>query len=179
MDNHAWIQTHSGIAFFPFDPKPEMIDINDIAHALSMICRYNGHTKKFYSVAEHSVVMSNCVPKEHALATLIHDAAEAYIADLARPIKHNVSGYKEIEEKILEVIYEAFNAWPTVLDMHQILHADLRMLATERGQVMGTNVHPWVCLEGVLPYDIVLPCWCPAEAELNFLRRFYELRNPK
>ncbi|MFN9113590.1 MAG: phosphohydrolase, partial [Bacteroidota bacterium] len=70
-----WIQTFSGIAFWPLDPKPEHVRIADIAHALSMKCRYNGHTRKFYSVAEHSVLVSRHVPEEDALWALLHDAS--------------------------------------------------------------------------------------------------------
>ena len=82
-----WIQTFTGRAFYVLDPRPEDVDIEDIAHALSMQCRFAGHCREFYSVAQHSVTASWLVPPEDALWGLLHDAAEAYVVDLPRPIK--------------------------------------------------------------------------------------------
>lgn len=108
-----WIQTNQGKRFYPLDPRPEDVDIVDIAHALSMQCRYGGHAKTFYSVAEHCIILADCVMMgigniEHAFAALMHDAAEAYILDLPRPIKGMLPGYVEMESKIEAVIFEKF-----------------------------------------------------------------------
>lgn len=81
-----WMMTYSGRAFWPLDPRADEIDPLDIAHALSMLCRYGGHVRRFYSVAEHCVLMSHAVAPEHALWALLHDATEAYMVDLPRPI---------------------------------------------------------------------------------------------
>src|SRR5271156_4912831 len=81
----AWIQTFTGKKFYPFNPKPQDIDIRDIAHALSNICRFTGHTKRFYSVAEHSRNVAKLVPAHMKLQALLHDASEAYLCDIARP----------------------------------------------------------------------------------------------
>jgi 5'-deoxynucleotidase YfbR-like HD superfamily hydrolase len=100
----ALIRTNSGITVNVFDPKPEHINIKDIAHALSMQVRFNGHLPKPYSVAQHSVICSQLSEPEHKLAALLHDASEAYATDLPRPIKEKVTGYKQIEDKLMEVI---------------------------------------------------------------------------
>src|SRR5579885_2784587 len=87
MRHGDWIQTYCGVAFYPLDPRPEEILIEDIAHALSMLCRFTGHVKRFYSVAQHCVYVSHrCDPKD-ALWGLLHDAAEAYLNDISRPVK--------------------------------------------------------------------------------------------
>ncbi len=107
------IITYSKIQMSPIDPKPEDISIKDIAHSLSYMCRANGHIRCFFSVAQHCI---NCCLEAKArnyskriqLALLLHDASEAYIADIIRPVKHNLSAYLEIENKLQNAIYTAF-----------------------------------------------------------------------
>ena len=82
-----WMQTFSGMKYYPHDPRPEDFKIEDIAHALSMLCRYNGQCQEFMSVGQHSVLMSYYVSKENALWALLHDASDAYMGDMIRPIK--------------------------------------------------------------------------------------------
>ena len=84
----AWIITYSGKKFYHLAPSAEMVDIVDIAHALSLTCRWTGHTRYHYSVAQHSWYFSYLVPKEFALSALLHDASEAYLGDMNRPLKH-------------------------------------------------------------------------------------------
>jgi len=164
-----WIQTYTGKTFYPLSPSPEDIDIKDIAHALSMLCRYNGHTTEFYSVAEHSQVMSLMVDHKYALEALLHDAAEAYVSDVARPVKPMLSGFKEIENRVDGVIREKFSVGPRT---DAVKFADLRMLATERNQVMRKTDCEWGCIEGVEPFDVTLGKWGPTYAEAAFLQRF-------
>ena len=105
-------QTSSGIITFtgkiidPINPDPEDIDIRDIAHSLSQQCRFTGHTSEFYSVAEHSVLVSEAVPARDAALGLMHDATEAYLADLAKPIKAEFRAWArfitEVEQEPLE-----------------------------------------------------------------------------
>ena len=92
------------------DPKPEMVHIEDIANALSNICRFTGHVKKFYSVALHSVRVSYLVPPEDALQALLHDATEAYMSDINSPLKHTdaLAGYRLLEQRMWEVIAEKY-----------------------------------------------------------------------
>src|SRR5689334_2642685 len=95
-----WMQTFTGRRFYPLSPRPGEIDPADIAHALSLLCRYGGHVDRFYSVAEHCVLMSQAVAPEDALAALLHDATEAYVVDVPRPLKRQLAGYREIEEQV-------------------------------------------------------------------------------
>lgn len=106
-----WIQTATGGQFWPMDPQPDEIDINDIAHALAMLCRFGGHCLRFYSVAEHSVLLSHAVPPEHALWALLHDATEGYLVDMPRPIKAFLPGYKEAEAGIVRAVIEYEHRW--------------------------------------------------------------------
>ena len=108
-----YINTYSKINFAPLEPKCEDILIDDIAHSLSLMCRANGHFKEFYSVGQHSIYCceeaiergySNTV----ALACLLHDASEAYLADITRPVKKNLQKYLEIEDVLQNTIYEKY-----------------------------------------------------------------------
>lgn len=110
---HA-ILTYTNTFFYPLAPKIEDINICDIAHALSQMCRANGHFKTFYSVAQHSM---NCsleakargLSKRVQLACLLHDASEAYISDITRPVKAHLHEYRKIEAKLQQVIYKKFD----------------------------------------------------------------------
>jgi len=171
----AWIQTYTGQVFQPLSPKPETINITDIAHALSMICRFNGHTRRFYSVAEHCVVMSQMVPPQYSLDALMHDAAEAYIADVARPIKPLLGGYKAIEDSLLAAIYHKYSLTLSDKAKDAIEVSDLRMLMTERQQLMSIHAPEWESLKDIEPYEIELQCWSPEEAEYQFYARFLSI----
>ena len=137
----SWIQTYSGEVFSPEYPTEDTINLEDIAHALSMICRFNGHCAQFYSVAEHSVYVSRFVSLELAMWGLMHDAAEAYISDLARPVKPMVQGFDCLELEIMKSIKGVFNLEGDV--PQKVKDADLRMLATERKQLMGKADRDW------------------------------------
>jgi flavin-dependent thymidylate synthase len=102
-----WMQTYSGGRFYPGDPRIEQIELTDIARALSRICRYAGHCEQFYSVAQHSVYVSGMVPPEHALCALMHDATEAYLVDIPRPLKRMLAGYTVLEDRLWRVIAES------------------------------------------------------------------------
>ncbi len=108
ISKRAWIYTNSGNMFDLSDPTPEMIKIEDIAHALSHICRYTGHVKEFYSVALHSLIVSEIVPAEFALEGLLHDAAEAYLNDISAPLKTLLPDYRDIETRVESVIAKKF-----------------------------------------------------------------------
>lgn len=100
------IKTYSGIWFNPIHPTPDMIIIEDIAHALSHQCRFGGHVPKFYSVAQHSYECSLRVRDK--LSALLHDASEAYLIDIPRPIKQKLTNYKEIEDNLMKIIASKF-----------------------------------------------------------------------
>lgn len=166
-----WMQTYTGRQFWPIDPRPEEIEIEDIAHALSMMCRYNGHCRTFYSVAEHSVIVSEHVPKEHALWALLHDASEAYIADIVRPAKRFIVGYHEAETRIMNAVCERFGLSPTI--PAEVKRVDNAILADEQRCIMATPPIPWTLLEPALCVDIV--GLAPWDARSRFLDRYAEI----
>jgi len=132
-----WMQTRSGVRFYVEDPRVEDVRLEDIVFALSNLTRFTGHTE-FYSVAQHSVHVSELVPRELELQALLHDAAEAYCGDMGRPLKHGAAlrvVFAGIEERLLDVIGEAFGVrlWP--LDA-LVTEADLRMVATEKRDLL-------------------------------------------
>lgn len=147
-----WIETYTGKKFWPLDPRPEDVCIEDIAHALSLICRFNGHCKHFYSVAHHSVLCCKLASlKGHGprirLLALLHDAAEAYVTDIPRPIKGYIEGYRDIENRVQVTILEALGAGlPTLRERLIVKELDSIMLATEGKQIMPFD--GW----GNLPY---------------------------
>ena len=107
------IKTYTGIMFAPLQPEPSLIDIRDIAHALSLLCRANGHFKNFYSVGQHSI---NCAKEAQArgysekvqLACLLHDVSEAYLSDVTRPVKCELPRYREMERVLQNVIWTKY-----------------------------------------------------------------------
>lgn len=129
------ISTVSGRFFDILKPEDYEFDIDEIATALSNICRYTGHVNKFYSVAEHSVLVSRLVPSRLALAGLLHDASEAFVGDVSSPLKKLLPEYKRIEERVQEAIADQFGLpYPFPQEVHE---ADKRMYWNER-----TNVAP-------------------------------------
>lgn len=130
-----FIGTYTGVEFTFLDPKPEQVNIEDIANALSNLCRYSGHVKTFYSVAEHSIILSDYIMNKYdnadmAFTALMHDASEAYIVDVPRPIKPYLKGYMEMEDKIQKVISEKFGVTP-MKEYPQVLEADTNIVADE------------------------------------------------
>ena len=148
-DGH-WMTTYTGKRFHFLDPKPEEIDILDIAHHLSLLCRYTGACREFYSVAEHSLRVSCIVPSELQLAALLHDGSEAYINDISRPVKYSHK-LEVTERKILEAIGRKYK-----VDLFNpvIKEADNILLATEARDLMP-NMDGWAKLPRPLDIKIV------------------------
>lgn len=166
-----WIQTSSGRQFWPMDPRPEDVFIEDVAHALAHLCRYGGHVLKFYSVAEHSVHLARHVSPEHALWALLHDASEAYLVDVPRPIKPFLVNYYDAEAKIMAAICERFGLAPEMPEA--VKAADYAVLTDEREQNMAAPPVRWNT--DTEPLGIVLRCWHPLAAEQAFLTAFHDL----
>ncbi|SEG58974.1 phosphohydrolase [Bosea lathyri] len=174
MTRHGdWIQTFSGQAFWPLDPRPEDVSIVDIAHALAHLCRYGGHTRLFYSVAEHSVLMAGAVAPQHRLWALLHDASEAYLVDLPRPIKRAIPSYKAAETAVMLAICARFGL-PAEMP-HEVHLADGRILTDEREQNMAPPPMPWAAEEQVEALGVTLECWSPVRAEVEFMTLFDKL----
>lgn len=169
------ILTYSGKHFTLLDPSPSEIDIFDIAHALSNICRFAGHTRRFYSVAQHSVIVSRIVPKKYALYGLLHDASEAYVADIVRPLKPHLKDYAQIEERIMEAVRIRFDLQVPVIPADVKL-ADMVALATEKRDLMHFDLNEWPCLAGVIPLKEAIQPEYPVLAKENFLARYFEIK---
>lgn len=142
----SYIRTFTGIKFTPLSPRLEDIDIRDIAHALSNLCRFTGHTPVFYSVAEHSVLVSKLVEPKYALGALLHDASEAYLNDIAGPIKPFFPEYVKAEKKLQDLIHLK---WTIGGDEQfaAIKVADATALKLEQDFLFGPywkNGHPWI-----------------------------------
>lgn len=182
------IETFSGIHVYPFDPRPDMIRLEDIAHSLAYQCRFQGHVKKFYSVAEHCIHVSLKVPRRFAPQALMHDAAEAYLTDLPRPLKQftyfcidpKVGGlpYSHFEAQLLKVIMEHFGiTWRGLPE--EIKEVDNRMLVTEYLALVNENPpeRHWA----VNPYVYNIGGLSPKDAKKEFLRRAraLKLRDPE
>ena len=172
-----WIQTYSGQRFELIDPSLDSIKIIDIAHSLSMLSRFNGHVDRFYSVAEHSVLVSKLVPKEFALFGLLHDANEAYIGDMASPVKGLFPRFKLLSDDIEERIFEKYHVRVTDEGVAAVKKADLQMLKVEYDELIGDAGHPWEILEDVdmTGTKVKLSYMYPSDAKNAFIRRFNEL----
>lgn len=166
-----WMQTFTGRQFWPLDPRADEVFIEDIAHALSLACRFGGHCERFYSVAEHSYLASYIVPPEDALVALLHDASEAYVVDIPRPLKPYLAGYKDIETRVWLAIAERFGVSPDMPASVKI--ADNAMLLAEAEQIMKPHPAPW-SVPGEAA-NVAIYGMRPAEAEHKFLARFAEL----
>lgn len=169
MGEGFWEITYTGKKMHFISPSVEEICIEDIAHALSMICRFNGHMKEFYSVAEHSIRVASLLPKEYKLAGLFHDAAEAYTMDIPRPIKRAYNLH-HIEEPVTKIIFQKYGIGLPL--PQEVINADEILLATElrdltkRHEDCYANAEPLP--ERIRPYEQRL-------AESVFLYRAFEL----
>jgi len=168
-----WMQTCTGRAFYPMAPRVEDIDPADIAHALSLICRYGGHVRQFYSVGEHCVLMSQAVAPENALWALLHDATEAYLGDMIRPLKLAMPEYRTVEDRLMAVICERFGLAPDCPD--EVKLADNRILRDERDALMAPAPLPWSSIENVPALNVRIEGWPPVVAERLYLARLDEL----
>ena len=176
------IVTASGRELNPLAPVIEDIHILDIAHALSHVCRFTGHCKHFYSVAQHAVLVAMACPEDCRKWGLLHDASEAYLADLAKPVKDQCPGYEAAEEHLLKLIGKKFGLpWPIP---REVKAADQTMFLTEWRDLMPAEVESRSLIGRMfdgellqaLP-DRIVP-WPPHLARKLFLGAFTDLFNP-
>lgn len=169
----TWLLTHTGKHLDLVDPQPEMIDVIDIAKGLSRECRFAGQTKAFYSVAQHSIIASQMVDPEFAWEALLHDASEAYLKDIPRPLKLLLPDYRLIESRVRRAICARLDLPYEQSD--RVTEIDLVMLATERRDLMPDDGTEWPCLQGVKPLPKHIQPINPNHAESLFLQRLLEL----
>jgi 5'-deoxynucleotidase YfbR-like HD superfamily hydrolase len=171
------IATYTGRWFWPLDPQPEDIVIEDIAHALSNKCRFSGHTKKFFSVAQHSVIVSLiCDPKDF-LWGLLHDASEAYLVDMPKPLKilPEFEWFRKAEDKVQLAVCKRFNLSPEQPESTHV--ADKIALLTEKRDLMAEISYgrKWEENYNLSPLEQKIIAMQPEEARDYFLKRYYEL----
>jgi hypothetical protein len=193
-----WMQTFTGKLVDVEHPCPDDVDVQDIAHALSMTCRFGGHCRDFYSVAEHSVLVELSAPpvnpewdeetssetnhlhyRKSRLALLLHDAAEAYVGDLVTPVKKILAGADLLETTWLEAIEQKFDLG-TRLSRPDLFvkQNDLAVLAAE----VVTLFHPvqstwWNVVDRPRKkLNLHVNCWPPRVARQKFLDHFYHLQ---
>ena len=172
---NGWMRTFTGKHFRPLQPKAADVNIDDIAHALSHICRFGGHTPAFYSVAQHCVEVSWLAPESLALVGLMHDAPEAYVGDLILPIKRQLPVWEHIETPVWCAICGKFNMLPE--SIAHIKPADTVALLMEVRDLFGSEALADMPKE----YEnIELPArglepWSPRRARSEFLYRFSNL----
>jgi hypothetical protein len=168
-----WMQTYGGRQFWPYDALPEDFYVDDIAHALSQICRYGGHTTQFYSVAEHCYLMSMTFEDPRlALEALLHDAPEAYIGDMIRPLKRNMPEYCDIDDRLLGMLFVMHGLSPNM--SQEVKDADNRILLDERDRLLRPPPVPWG-IEGLEPLGVRIEPLSPERAKAKWTSRYYEL----
>ena len=167
------IQVQNGQPFDFLNVDASGLTIDVIAHSLSNLCRFTGHTREFYSVAQHSVYVSYVVPPEDAFAGLMHDAAEALLGDVASPLKALLPDYRAIEDRVEATLFAHFGLSPKLPD--SVKHADRLVLSIEQRDLMPTG-ELWESTKGFsLPQEKIVPLGSSV-AKMMFLSRYEDLR---
>ena len=171
------ILTRSGVYFNLLDPRPDDVCIEDIAAALSKLCRFTGHTRHFYSVAQHCMLVSSNAPDHLKLHALLHDASEAYLGDVSSPLKQLIPEYKVLEGNVQATIGEAFGLRGLLPDEQSLLRElDLRALKTERNLFMPPTDVTWPVCDHLEVFDVqFFSALHPWQAENGFLQVFKKL----
>ncbi|MGM9936513.1 MAG: phosphohydrolase [Candidatus Ornithomonoglobus sp.] len=173
-----YITTFTGKHFYPLKPDYRDINIEDIAHSLSLLCRANGHYKEFYSVADHCIdcayeALARGLDNYTALICLLHDACEAYISDIPRPVRADLNGINEIENKLLTAIYHALAGQsPTQEQCRSVKEIDDCMLYHEFLAKMGEPLK--FC--GTMRSDRSFATRAPSESEMEYIELYNKLR---
>jgi 5'-deoxynucleotidase YfbR-like HD superfamily hydrolase len=177
------METYTGGMYWPCDPRVDEVHPLDVAHALSNLCRFGGHARRFYSVAEHAILMCDYVrtalgrPREDCLLALVHDAAEAYTGDVPRPLKRSLQrssvDFCDMLTRNELVVAQRFGVPHELPDW--LREVDDRIVSDEREQVMDTRrINDWwEHPKGKL--GVELQFWTPMQAEVRFLKRLKQL----
>lgn len=183
MPSSPSIQTYTGRRFFPLDPQVDDVDPLDVAHGLALKCRYTGQCEFFFSVAQHSVLMSDYLASlEYSIVdqrwALMHDASEAYLPDVASPLKSHIHGFRDIEDRLLRVIGERFGlSWPKAKFISYVddlfYWVERRVLLKDVPWRIPPREHEAQILEMIEAVPIIH--WTPERAEQEFWERFTKL----
>lgn len=171
MTDSPYVSTFLGHRFFLTRPRIDDVAIEDIAHGLAYQCRFNGQTREFYSVAQHSLMVMQLVPAPLRLAALLHDAAEAYLGDMVKPLKNLFPEFTAIEARVMQIIGERFAVDLEHLDP-AIKVADLIALATEKRDLMPHSTEAWANLRDIRPLPESIRPLTPLDAKSAFLDSF-------
>jgi len=170
--------TYTGKCIDVLNFQPQDICIEDIAHSLSMICRYVGHVRFFFSVAYHSVLVSELCTPQQKLAALLHDASEAYLSDIASPLKETpvFAEYRALEYKIQSMINKVFGAYVSETDRDEIMNYDINIRLVEMKQLLP-YASKVLNTDDIPPQyeNIKIRAYSPEESEQLFLAKFNEL----
>ena len=166
----TYICTYLGNRFYPLEGRIDRVHLEDIAHGLAYQCRFNGQTSEFYSIAQHSLMVADIISQDHPelrLAALLHDASEAYLGDVVKPLKALLPDYKDIERRVEEIIAETYG----ISDIFNplIKGADMIALATEKRDLMPHSAEDWSYLKGFEPLVEAINAWTPEQAKRTFL----------
>jgi len=179
LDRTDWLQTHTGKKIYPYIPRAEDVDVRDIVHALANICRFGGHARSFYSVAQHSVYVSHFCEPENALIGLFHDSVETYLGDVVRPLKRGLADYSALEKQWALVIGEELGFGDTLANLpHDVKRADMKLLVTEKRDVVArgpgwNKIEPGY--EPVEPIQKRIKPFLPTDARTLFCKRLRQL----
>lgn len=177
-----WMQTYTGIQFYPLDPHAAEIDAIDIAHGISMQCRYNGHVSRFYSVAEHCVLIADWMAetgynRNDVLYGLLHDGTESYVGDMVRPLKKHIPDFSAAEDGVMRAIAERFSLESAEMP-GSVRSADNRILLDERAELLGTPPGEW-SVDDLTPLGVRIRGWDPAVAKEMYLGTLEDLTGEK
>lgn len=171
--NEPCITTRSGRQVSLLNPQYSQIDIGDIAHGLAYQCRFNGHTSRFYSIAQHSLMVASILPDHLKMAGLLHDAAEAYVGDVVQPLKVLLPDYQMYENRFTQVIGQRFNV--NLYHHPEVKQADLIALATEKRDLLPREKCTWDLLKGIKPLERLTLPMTAEHSEETFMRVFMDL----
>lgn len=178
-EHNDWIQTFSGMPFDMRNFDPDNILIEDIAHAGALTCRFGGHCKKFYSVAQHAVLVSRRLPGHLKFAAIMHDSTESYLHDVTTPLKRMLPEYKKKELELQRVIEKKFGFAMDAFEDPVLKDVDFRMCVTEARDLFNRNMlkHWSRLFKKYEPYEERIEPWPPEEAEEMFLTEFKYLKS--
>lgn len=173
--SYDFIETYTNKQYHFLNPSVDEICIEDIAQALSMSCRYSGHVKSFYSVAEHSCIVSDKIleltcDRQLAFDALLHDASEAYLNDIPRPIKPHLKNYSDIEALSEKCIQDSLGCRP----MNDLIASIDKNIVRDEAEQLFLSVPSWV--KDFTSVGVKVAGLSPNYARFEFMSRYIKLK---